>query len=112
MKIKEVTDEHILFDNGNTITFDHEQDCCEYNYADFEMLTENHVNYSYDFNEELIFEFIDEMGFRFGSIDEDCVMHWIFIPCYSFQNGYYSNEIDILYNGNQVLNGVCEEQID
>ena len=26
MKIKEVNDEKILFDNGNTITFDHEQD--------------------------------------------------------------------------------------
>ena len=26
MKIKEVNDEKILFDNGNIITFDHEQD--------------------------------------------------------------------------------------
>lgn len=29
MKIKEVNENMILFDNGNSITFDHEQDCCE-----------------------------------------------------------------------------------
>lgn len=38
MKIKEVNTNHILFDNGSRITFDHEQDCCETNYADFEQL--------------------------------------------------------------------------
>lgn len=112
MKIKEVTDEHILFDNGNTITFDHEQDCCEDNYADFMILTENNVNYGFDFNEELTFEFIDEMGFRFGSKDRYGAMRWIFIPCYSYQNGYYSNDVDILYNDNKVLNGICEEHDD
>lgn len=36
MKIKETTEEAIIFDNGNTITFYHEQNCCEINYADFE----------------------------------------------------------------------------
>ena len=38
MKIKEVNTNYILFDNGSRITFDHEQDCCETNYADFEQL--------------------------------------------------------------------------
>lgn len=38
MKIVSITDEEILFDNGNTITFDHRPDCCEHNYADFEQL--------------------------------------------------------------------------
>lgn len=112
MKIKEVTDEHILFDNGNTITYHHCPDCCEVNYADFSILTENNVNYGFDFNEELTFEFIDEMGFRFGSKDPYGAMHWIFIPCYSYQNGYYSDDVDILYNGKQVLNGICEEHLD
>ena len=112
MKIKEVTDEHILFDNGNTITFEHDRDCCEENFADFMILKENNVNYGFDFDDELTFEFIDEMGFRFGSEDSYGVTHWIFIPCYSVQNGYYSNDINILYNGKQVLNGICEEHLD
>lgn len=99
MKIKQVTDEAIIFDNGNTITFDHEQDCCEYNYADFSILNENVVNYNYDFKENLKFRAVEGMGFKFGSDGR-----WIFIPCYSEQNGYYTEEIDIYYNGKRVLN--------
>ena len=99
MKIQQVTDEAIIFDNGNTITFDHEQDCCEYNYADFSILNENVVNYDYDFKENLKFKAVEGMGFKFGSDGR-----WIFIPCYSEQNGYYTEEIDIYYNGKRVLN--------
>lgn len=99
MKIQRVTDEAIIFDNGNTITFDHEQDCCEYNYADFSILNENVVNYNYDFKENLKFRAVEGMGFKFGSDGR-----WIFIPCYSEQNGYYTEEIDIYYNGKWVLN--------
>ena len=77
MRIKTVTDENIVFDNGNVISFHHEQDCCEYTYADFSILN-------------------------------PCVIksngHWIFIPCYSEQNGWYTSEIDIYYNGKRVLN--------
>lgn len=111
MKIKEVTYEHILFDNGNEITFDHEQDCCECNYADFSVLTKNDVNYDYDFDEELIFTFTDGLGFLFASRDEYDNLHGVFIPCYSDQNGYYSTEIDILYNGKVVLEGCCNERV-
>lgn len=99
MKIAQVTDEFILFDNGNKITFGHDADCCEWNYADFQSLTESDVNYGYEFKEELEFEAIEGAGFRFGS---DGI--YIFIPCYSEQNGYYSEDIDIYFNGKQVLN--------
>ena len=99
MKIKQVTDEAIIFDNGNSITFDHEQDCCEDNYADFSILNENVVNYDYNFKENLKFRAVEGMGFKFGSDGR-----WIFIPCYSEQNGYYTEEIDIYYNGKRVLN--------
>jgi hypothetical protein len=98
MKIKKViVDEAIVFDNGNKITFDHCQDCCEYNYADFSILNPNVINFDYDFDENLKFETVDE-GFKFGSDG-----HWIFIPCYSEQNGYYTTEIDIYYNDKEVL---------
>ena len=119
MKIQRVTDEFIEFDNGNKIEYKHEQDCCEDNYADFENLTERNVNYYFDFDEDLTFEFIDGMGFRFGSKPKGLYglcndyMRWIFIPCYSFQNGWYSTGIDIYYKGEIVLrNGECEEHLD
>jgi AAA+ ATPase superfamily predicted ATPase len=92
MRIEEVTEEAIIFDNGNKITYNHPQDCCEWNYADFSILTPNTINYNYDFDENLQFQSVEEMGFKFGSDG-----HWIFIPCYSEQNGYYSDDIDIYY---------------
>ena len=104
MRIKEVTDHSIIFDNGNTIESDHEPDCCEYNYAEFSNLTEDVINYNYDFNENLEFRREDGLGFCFGSDGR-----WIFIPCYSEQNGYYNDEVDIYYNGNKVLTTVCDD---
>lgn len=93
MRIKEITDERITFDNGNYITYDHEQDCCEWNYADFSYLVGEAGIMDYDFPEELIFEFASGYGFRFGSDYRK-----FFVPCYSDQNGYYSSDIDIYYN--------------
>lgn len=93
MRIKEITDERITFDNGNYIAYDHEQDCCECNYADFSYLADEAGVMSYDFPEELMFEVVDGSGFRFGS-----AYRKFFIPCYSDQNGYYSSDIDIYYN--------------
>lgn len=64
MKIKEVNTNYILFDNGSRITFDHEQDCCETNYADFEQLED--LALEYEFENDSIFEVVPENGFRFS----------------------------------------------
>ena len=100
MRIAIVTDNSIMFDNGNWIHDEHSADCCEYNYADYSVLNENVINYDYDFDENLEFK-RDELGFKFGSNG-----HWIFIPCYSEQNGYYSDDVDVYYNGKLVLDRV------
>lgn len=94
MRIKKITDT-ILFDNGSIIYYDHFQSCCEYNYADFKQIED--IAYSYNFDEELIFEYANG-GFRFGD-----KRRMFYIPCYSEQNGYYTNEVDIYYNGKRVL---------
>ena len=103
MKILEVTDLRITFDNGSEITFDHVPDCCEYNYAAFKQIEERALEIEFD--EKLIFEAVEGCGFRFGSEGTEM----FFIPCYSDQNGYYSSDIDILYNNKKVLNFECEE---
>lgn len=94
----------IIFDNGNTISFDHEYECCEDNYAVFSVLTKDNVNYDYNFDKDLIFEAVEELGFKFGSDGR-----WIFIPCYSEQNGYYTDEIYIYYKGEKVLRFDAQE---
>lgn len=102
MKIKEISENFILFDNGNMIACSHEQDCCEHNYADFEQLDD--IARNYDYKENLIFEEVEDAGFRFGDRPE----RMFFVPCYSIQDGYYSSDIDVYYNHEMVLNSSCE----
>lgn len=74
MKIKEVNVEHILFDNGMNITFDHDQDCCEYNFADFEQVDD--IAKSMGFDENVIFEAVEGSGFRFGNLNGKKVLNF------------------------------------
>ena len=99
MRILNVTEDSIEFDNGKEISFDHDQQCCEINYADFEQL--DSLAREVDFSEQLVFESCD-YGFRFGNPP----INMFFVPCYSEQNGYYSNELDIWYDGKEVINGI------
>lgn len=104
MKINKVTEDGILFDNNKLISCHHYQDCCENNYADFKQLDD--LGRDYDFDENLKFETVDGCGFRFG----DSQMMF-FIPCYSEQNGYYSDVVDIYYDGKEVLNVSAEVRL-
>lgn len=106
MKISKITDKEIVFNNGRIITFDHDQDCCEWNYADFNYLKDEAGIMNYEFPDELDFEVVEGKGkydrgsgFRFG--DKEGYM--FFVPCYSEQNGYYTCDIDIYYMGEEVL---------
>lgn len=102
MKIERIVNDEIVFDNGNKIGYRFYPDCEEENYADFDQIED--LAWSYDFDEDLIFEKVDKFGFRFGDKGQ-----MFFIPCYSFQNGWYESEIDVVYNGKTVLKSVdCE----
>jgi len=104
MKIKEINEEYLEFDNGARISYDHRQDCCEWNYADFAQLDD--IARNYEFDEKLKFEAIENAGFRFG--DE---RQMFFVPCYSEQNGWYTAELDIYYNNKKVLHiEECDER--
>lgn len=107
MRIKEVTKEHILFDNSNEITFyadenDTPNNC--YSWADFEQLDD--MAKDIDFPEDLVFESVEYSGFRFGF--GNCMF---FIPCYNEQNGYYSDDISIIYRGEPEISRLhCDER--
>lgn len=102
-QIKVITAESIIFTNGDTIHHDHNQDCCENNYADFEQIDD--LAKQYDFHGELLFE-KTSCGFRFG--DKHCMF---FVPCYSEQNGYYSDEVTIYLNDKAVLRPDCDVKL-
>lgn len=101
-KICEVTDEHILFEDGTEITYGHNAECCEWNYADFTQIDDIAKATLFD-TSDLKFEFCDNYGFRFGNKLTMC-----FVPCYSEQSGYYSEEVDIYLNGELVLTATGE----
>lgn len=99
MRILKITEDFIEFDNGKRVEFYHCCDCCEINYADFEQL--DSLARDVDFSEPLVFEECD-YGFRFGNPP----INMFFVPCYSMQNGYYSNELDIWYDDKEVIHGI------
>ena len=107
MKIVKVDRDAIYFDNGSEITYDHDQCCCEYNYAEFEYLNDDKICLNTDFKEPLIFEKTGGYGFRFGNKP----LKMFFVPCYSEQNGFYDNSLRILYNDKIVLDEVEAEMI-
>ena len=97
MKIVDINEyDGILFDDGSTITCDHDQECCEYNYADFTQI--DTIARATNFDKNLTFRKCNG-GFRFGNYPE----RMFFVPCYSEQNGYYSSQVDIYFNDEKVL---------
>ena len=94
MNIKSHNDQRINFSNGDYIIYDHEQDCCERNYADFSILDTFYHGEEFDY---VTISAADE-GFLlnlhgvepFASFGEPMK---IFIPCYSVQNGYYTTHL-------------------
>lgn len=85
MRIMEITDEKILFDNGVIIIFYHDQDCCESVYADFKMLEDTDIKEK-DID-KIEIELVKGAGFR---------LNGEFVPCYNAQNGYYSDDLELI----------------
>lgn len=102
MKIKQISENAIRFDNGTEITFAHEPVCCEKNYADFRQLDD--LARDAGFDGPLVFEPVEGKGFRFGNPPQKM----FFVPCYSVQNGFYSAKITIHCNGRPVLDMTAE----
>lgn len=105
VKIKEVRMESILFDDDSILEYDHLQDCCERNFADFEQVDDLALEQT--FTLPLDFEYTSN-GFMFGNKPNKM----FFIPCYSEQNGYYSPTVDIYFHGEKVLAGIPGVIID
>lgn len=94
-KVKEITSDVVLFENGYRLEHSHEQDCCESNYADFTSLKD--TTFESDIHEDIVFE-------RSGN---GVRVNGHYVNCYSFQNGYYSNEITIeLLNDDGVVKSI------
>lgn len=113
MRIKSLDEFGIEFDNDKTLQDYHSQDCCEHVYADWNgveyqsviPLPSSKVDISQVEFEENLFEKsiekVDGVGFRLiGNLNGMPVK--IMVPCYDHQNGYYSNNLSLQYNGEEL----------
>lgn len=111
MKIKNINETSIIFDNGYELEAFHDRDCCEEVYADFSVLPNYNVSNitgktinirEIDFEENLnkLVKGIEGQGFNLISkIGEN-----FFVPCYNEQNGYYSSNLTLfLHKGKETL---------
>lgn len=101
MKIKEVTDEYIKFDNGSIITYKHPDSTSVFNYADFNNLHEKseiELAKKQEFNEPLEFE-KEIFGFKFGNKPDK--MFYVF--CNFDQYEDKNEDLEIYYNKDLVL---------
>ena len=99
--IKDVlfTDNEIIFNKeiGQIkIGQNHDQDCCENVYADFEQIKYYIKEISSKKVEEMIIKSVDGMGFIIELWFDYGNGEKIFIPCYNYQNGYYSSNLELI----------------
>lgn len=86
--------ELLILKDGTRISSEYSQDCCEYNVADFTALKDTTFEDENITKGNLQLELVEGYGFRINGY---------FVPCYSYQNGYYGSEMDILVDGVRVL---------
>ena len=82
-KIALITQEEIHFTNGYVISYDHIENCCEYNFADFLSI------------KDTPFENFKFQHLTFEAVEYGFLLNGYLINCYSYQNGYYTSEVDI-----------------
>jgi hypothetical protein len=93
MKVIESEEGYLKFDNGLILESDHDQDCCEINYLDFEeqlpVGTELPTMTAKEFAEAIK---IGDDGFSIKDIHD--IPKWV--QARSEQNGYYSFGVDLI----------------
>lgn len=82
-------DDGVVFTDGSRLTSHHSPDCCEYNYADFEGSISDSILEGMNFDKIVLSR--AESGF---------LLNGHMINCYSEQNGYYSDDVDVYFHDN------------
>lgn len=101
MKVKTVDKDSITFENGITLTSNHERDCCENHYLDFSNLKlEDFEGLEFDLSGDAFFERVEDYGIRLIPTNG----HPVSIPGYGYNNGYYSSNLDLVLSDGREFN--------
>ena len=97
LKVVKIDQESIEFDNGAILTSDHQSDCCESHYLSMEHLTMDDFNgLLFDLSNDNFFERVPDYGIKLIPING----HPVSIPGYGYNNGYYSDQLDLVISVN------------
>lgn len=94
MKIIKIDYDGLVFDNGTIVSHYHSQDCCENVYADWASLKDQGLE-DVEFN-DVVIEKVAGSGFRLVAANKNAY----FVPCYNYQNGYYSSNLTLIIKSN------------
>lgn len=108
----------LFFEGAEGVTFStyHSQDCCESVYGDFSIVKYHETELVGQHLSKVEVKSVEGMGFllcfSFGYKATK-----IFIPCYNYQNGYYSSSLELTVEDNGVkttidISGCVEDHID
>lgn len=93
LKVLKVENDEILFENGVRLYSYHRQDCCESHYLSMDDLTiEDFEGLEFDLTNDNFFRRIEDYGIELVPIKG----HSVKIPGYASNNGYYSNQLDLI----------------
>lgn len=96
-KIKEIKNDIIYFENGYELYSDHDQDCCESHYLDFEHIDESdYKDLEFDLSKDDFFTRIPGYGIQLNALNNFPLR----IPGYGSNNGYYSDNLTLILKDN------------
>lgn len=112
-KIVKVEFDGITFDDGHVLYSEHEQECCESHWLNFEDVQLDEVkDLEFDLAADgAFFERVEDYGIRLKPTNG----HPVSIPGYAVNNGYYSADLTLVLerpNGERVRWDVRECQAD
>lgn len=93
-KIKSLSGNEIVFDDGSRLYSDHDQDCCESHSLDVDGISLSEVeDLEFDLDQPLedLIEKVEDYGIRLKSSNNFPVS----IPGYGYNNGYYSSNLTL-----------------
>lgn len=98
LKVIKVEGSSIEFENGIELYSNHEPDCCENHWLDFEHLTlDDFDGLEFDLTNENFFKRINGYGIELTPVKG----HSIKVPGYGSNNGYYSSELELIITNNR-----------
>lgn len=126
MKITEIGEESLTFDNGCVLMSTHWQECCEWHWLDFSVMRANsyvstingkHINIyeqDFDFSNGVTFERVEGLGIMLLDAEGNKYL----INGYNDNNGCYYTNIDLIYvneDGDTIFEydvSECQEELE